>query len=388
MRIALVTETFLPATDGIVTRLTHTIRNLTQKGHEVRVFAPAGSVSTFSGVEVTSLPGFPYPFYPEKRFAWPLPALVKPLLDAKPDVIHAAGPIVLGMGAVLIAKRCHIPLVASYHTHLAVYAKRYNVPFLGPVSWFYLRNLHNLADVSLATSHAMVRELREHGFRRMRYWPRGLDHAAFQPQDTPEKKRAWSLRDDRFTLLYVGRIAHEKDLRTILEPMKLLPEAHLILVGDGPARAELTVDYASANVTFAGPLYGRDLAEAYASADLFVFPSVTETLGLVVMEAMASGLPVLAVKSEPTLELLKGERNGTWFDGADPSTFIAQVRALSQDVDRLTEMTAFGVLRAQRWNWDHATDELIRTYDAAIRLAKWKRARPERRMGGEPVCVE
>lgn len=308
MRIAIFTETFLPATDGVVTRLKHTIRELTRMGDEVMVLSPRtkGTPASYAGAEVVGFPGVAFPPYPQIRLAPPHPGVGRALRRFRPDVIHVVNPIVLGMGGIYYARRHRVPLVASYHTNVAAYARYYNLGFMETFTHWATRTIHNQADVNLCTSESVRGELIEQGVKRVRVWPHGVDSGLFGPE---KATRAWRERlsggePDKKLLAFVGRIAPEKNIGQARAVLERLPDTRMAIIGDGPAREATKREFAGTPTVFTGLLQNEDLAGALASADVFVLPSTTETLGMATIEALASGVPVLAARSDVSSEVV------------------------------------------------------------------------------------
>ena len=245
MRIALVTEVFLPAVDGVVTRLRRTLEELPRAGDDVLMIAPAGGPESYAGVPVLGVRGLRVPLYPDgegyppKRVALPGPALSGALRAYRPDVVHAIQPVLLGVGAVAFARRNRVPLVASYHAHLTSYARLYRLGWLESAGRRYLRGLHNCAQVNLATSQATLAELRSQRIERLALWPYGVDLQRFHPgQATRQWRERLSGGDpERLVLLYVGRLAKEKTVERLVEAVRARPDVALAIVGDGPLRA-------------------------------------------------------------------------------------------------------------------------------------------------------
>ncbi len=369
MKIALFTETFLPSTDGIVTRLLATIDYLIDSGHALAIIAPYGAPKLYKGIPILSISGFPYPFYPQLKFCPPSRSMGAFLREFQPDLIHVINPVVLGLGGIFYAKKMRIPLVASFHTHLAKYAQTYNLPFLAPVAWHYLRFIHNLASVNLATSQAMVRELSGRRYRNVRWWEGGVDTELFHPRFQSETMRS-TLTDghpENFILLYVGRLAHEKNLAQIRPLLDAIPNLSVAFIGDGPARIKLGQAFSGSKAKFFGFLHGEELASAYASADAFIFPSTTETLGLVLLEAMSSGLPVIAAESAPTIELFQNQELGIVYRSGNMSSLIEAVRLLMAQPDLRNRMSLNARSAAQTRNWIAPTQRLVHYYGAAMR---------------------
>lgn len=360
MRIALFTETFLPKVDGIVTRLRHTVEHLQRQGDEVLVVCPAGGLKEYMGAQILGLSAFPLPMYPELKIALPRPAIRKRLEKFQPDLIHVVNPAVLGLAGIYYAKTLDIPLVASYHTHLPQYLQHYGFGAMEGFLWELLKAVHNQAQLNLCTSTAMVKELRDHGIERVDLWQRGVDTEMFQPHLTSAKMR------DRLTqghpesplLLYVGRVSPEKEIEQIKPVLEAIPQARLAIVGDGPHRSVLEEHFAGTATNFVGYLKGLELASAFASADAFVFPSRTETLGLVVLEAMAAGCPVVAANSGGIPDIVTDGDNGYLFDPADPHGAIKATQRLLAAQGERDRLRANARREAERWGWPAATGQL------------------------------
>lgn len=364
MRIAFVTETWLPASDGIITRLTATLTELQRHGHEILVIAPDNCLRSVArvrqptGVTVRTVPSQGLRFlYGGQRWGLPLPAVDRYLRDFGPDVVHLVNPLLLGLAGHLSSTRRRVPTVVSYHTDVAAYAARYHLRWTGPIQWSLLRHVHAGAQVSLATSHTAIAQLAQQRIANVRLWPRGVDLHRFHPGQQP---RPTTATDTPRTALYVGRLAREKDLHRLAP---LLGRYRLRVVGDGPARPEVEDQLPTA--TFTGTLTGSELSTAYRSADVFVFPSTTDTLGLVLLEALASGLPVVAADSPASREVLAGCPVARLFPADDPYR-------LPGIVDDLLDSASPEVLSAQarryaeQAGWAEATATLIDYYRLAV----------------------
>ncbi|MBB6734168.1 glycosyltransferase family 4 protein [Cohnella zeiphila] len=367
MKIAIVTETFLPSTDGIVTRLCATIRWLREQGHDIAVIAPDLGVYDFEGVSVLGIPARTFFLYPSKKLSFPNRRVGDLLRKLRPDLVHVVNPAMLGVAGIYYARRLRLPLVASYHTQIPKYADYYRLPFLKPILWRYFRTLHNRADLNLCTSQSVLTELSDKGFRRVHLWKRGVDVDQFGPhrRDSEMRDRLSGRRPEKTVLLYVGRLAPEKGIEQIRDVLASSPGICLALVGDGPHRAHLENYFQGTNTVFTGFLHGEELAKAYASADLFVFPSTTETLGLVILEAMASGVPIVAGRSGPTCEQIEDGVTGLLFDADRPG-------GLAEAVARLTDETvreriaaqAYGAV--QRLGWSEPSAQLLGYYQDVL----------------------
>lgn len=365
MRIALFTETFLPKVDGIVTRLRHTVENLQHQGQQVLIVAPEGGLKEYKGAQIHGVSGVPLPLYPELTLALPRPSIGEALDRFVPDLVHVVNPAVLGLGGIFYAKTRNIPLVASYHTHLPQYLQHYGLGSLEGLLWELLKLAHNQAQLNLCTSTAMVKELQCHGIERVELWQRGVDTDTFQPSlFCPTMRHHLSQGHPEAPLLiYVGRVSAEKQIEEIKPVLEAIPEARLAIVGDGPHRDILQEWFKNTPTHFVGYLQGVELATAYASADAFIFPSRTETLGLVLLEAMAAGCPVVAARSGGIPDIVVDGVNGYLFDPKDPQGAIcATVKLLAAQQER-EKLRKNARIEAERWGWPAATKQLVSYYD-------------------------
>ena len=368
MRIALFTETFLPKVDGIVTRLSHTVDHLQRLGHQVLVFSPEGGLKEYKGAKINGIPGFPLPLYPELKLALPRPSIRQELELFQPDLIHIVNPAVLGVGGLYYAKSLGIPLVASYHTHLPKYLEHYGLGMLEGLLWELLKAMHNQAVVNLVTSTAMQDALVEHGVERVKVWQKGVDTESFDPSLASAEMRSHLTQGhpDSPLLLYVGRLSAEKEIDRIKPVLEAIPGARLALVGDGPYRADLERIFADTPTLFAGYMTGKVLGAAFASADAFVFPSRTETLGLVLLEAMAAGCPVIAANAGGIPDIVTDGVNGYLFDpDAEDGAIAATQRLLASASERET-LRYNARAEAERWGWAAATLQLQGFYQAVL----------------------
>ncbi|KZL49431.1 glycosyl transferase [Nodularia spumigena CENA596] len=369
MRIALFTETFLPKIDGIVTRLRHTVDHLQRNGDQVLVFAPDGGITEHKGAKVYGVTGFPLPLYPELKMALPRPAIGYALEEFQPDIIHVVNPAVLGLAGIFYSKMLKIPLVASYHTHLPQYLQHYGLGMLEGFLWELLKGAHNQAALNLCTSTVMMEELTEHGIERVKVWQRGVDTEFFHPDlaSLEMRSRLSQNHPESPLLLYVGRLSAEKEIERIKPILEAIPHARLALVGDGPHRQELEKHFADTPTHFVGYLTGQELGSAFASADAFIFPSRTETLGLVLLEAMAAGCPVVAARSGGIPDIVTDGVNGYLFEPtADIQDAInATVRLLQHKQER--EVIRQNARKeAENWGWSAATCQLQDYYQKVV----------------------
>jgi glycosyltransferase involved in cell wall biosynthesis len=372
MRIAIFTETFLPKVDGIVTRLKHTVEHLQNFGNEVCVFCPDGGLREYKGAKIEGVSGFPLPLYPELKLAFPRPSMREAIEAFKPDLIHVVNPAVLGLGGIYYSRSLNIPLIASYHTHLPKYLEHYNLGMLEGVLWELLKAMHNKAALNLCTSTAMQQALTEHAIERVEVWQKGVDTVTFRPDLRSDAMRSrltqghTDRHPDAPILIYIGRLSAEKEIDRIKPVLEAIPGARLALVGDGPHREDLEKHFAGTATHFVGYLAGEELGAAYASADAFIFPSRTETLGLVLLEAMAAGCPVIAANAGGIPDIVTNGINGFMFDPADEQgAIVATQKLLGMKAER--ELLRHNArVEAERWGWEASTRQLERFYISVL----------------------
>lgn len=363
MRVALVCETFLPDVNGVTTTLCRLLEHLQHAGHEALLFAPYGAPSEYAGAQVVPLGGMPLPLYPEVKLTPPQPGFTAHLRRFRPDLLHLVGPVVAGAVVPFVARNLRLPLIGSYHTDFGAYSHHYGLGFLQRGVNRWLRWIHNRCRVTLCPSTYTLSTLRQFGFRRLRIWGRGVDTERFHPRYRSEAWRASvGLQPDETLLLYVGRLAAEKRVELLPEALRGLDKARLVLVGDGPYRAELERRCVGLPVHFTGYLKGEALAIAFASADLFVFPSDTDTFGQVIQEAMASGLPVVGARSGGSLDLIREGQNGSLFAPGVASDLRTRLRPLVANPTLRTSFGQAGRLFAESRSWPRVMDELMGYY--------------------------
>lgn len=373
MKIAIITETFLPSTDGVVTRLKACIRYFLKEGHEVRVIAPDLGVYEFEGVKVDGVPARTLPFYRSKKFALPNRKVKDLLRQYGPDIVHVVNPAILGLSGVYYAKRLGFPMIASYHTNVAKYLDYYKLTPFKFFIWWYFRKLHNQAEINLCTSQAVKEELVRRRFYNVHVWKRGVDTALFHPNkfDETMRDKLTNGRPQKKILLYAGRLAAEKEIEKIKSVLEKSNEFVLAIVGDGPYRKELEKHFAGTNVVFTGLLHGEDLAKAYASSDVFVFPSTTETLGLVITEAMASGLPLVAAKSGPTCEQIQDNHTGLLYDPNKPNDFTETMLKFEDETLR-KRLAKTAHKEISQMDWNAQSKQILDFYKDVVSMSREK----------------
>ena len=331
MDIRLVTETYLPDINGVATTLGCLVDALRVRGHRVSVTCPRGRVRRDLG-DGAEVPGLALPFYPEVRFGLPRRrAFLEAWREDPPDVVHIATEGPLGASALAAARALDLPVTTSLHTNFHAYARAYRLGWLAAPVMRYLRRFHNRSDCTFIPTDKQATELAANGFERLTVLGRGVDTELFSPARRDVDLRAsWGADEHTPVLLHVGRLAAEKNLDMLIEAMDLArsinPTTRLVIVGDGPERSRLARHLPGA--VFTGALRGEALARHYASADGFLFPSLTETFGIVVLEAMASGLDCLSFDYAAGRMLIESGTNGLLAPTDEPETFLDHVPAL------------------------------------------------------------
>lgn len=364
MRVALFTETFLPKIDGIVTVVCLLLDHLAKRGIESVIVAPKLGCEQYNQTRVIGVNGVRFPLYPEIRVGPPTLSTYHQLKAFNPDVAHYIHPILIGVPGMLMAKRLGVPTVASFHLDVARIAHHYGMGFVEPFTDFATKVVFNAADVSLAPSKLIQRDMEGIGVRNVRLWKRGVDSEKFNPRYRNADMRA-VLSDghaDQTLLLYVGRVSAEKQIDQIKAVLETVPNTRLAIIGDGPARADLEAHFAGLPVKFMGYMKGQALSEAYASADMFVFPSALETFGLVVVEAMAAGLPVVSSRVGGVRDVVEEGVTGYTFDVNDIQGMIEGVRHVATSRERITEMGHAARRFAETQSWDAMMDEVVDVY--------------------------
>lgn len=344
LAIAVVSETCPPEVNGVAMTVGRLVDGLRQRGHRVEVVRPRQTLDDAGGADELSVAALPLPGYYGLRFGLPAQGLlVRRWRQRRPDVVHVVTEGPLGWSAVSAARRLGIAVTSGYHTNFDRYSAHYGFGWLRPAVAAYLRALHRRTLLTMVPTAALAAELAGSGIAGVRVVGRGVDTGLYDPaRRSPRLRARWGVADGQPACLYVGRLAPEKNLQLVLEAFAAIrrqhPGARLIWVGDGPAADSLARTHPEHH--FAGMRSGSDLAAHYASADLFLFPSLTETYGNVVAEAMASGLPVVAYRSAAAAELIAHGDNGAVAPPGDAAAFCAAALWLLADRSRLQEIGA------------------------------------------------
>lgn len=365
MRVAIVTENFLPKLDGVTRTLAMLLEHLQRQGHAALLLGPEGAPRRYAGARIIAARGVPLPLYPELRLLFPAPALERRLALFRPDIVHVVDPMILGAAGIVWGQRLGVPVLASYHTNLAAYCSYFHLGALAAPLWAYRRLLHNQCAMTLSPSPSTATELQQQGFSRVAVWSRGVDAELFSPERRSPTWRARITGDTTTPIvLYTGRLSHEKNLTALVSAFTSLQSrrAHLVFVGDGPARADLERALAGHPATFLGYLRGEALAETFASADVFAFPSLTETFGQVVHEAMASGLPVVAFDAEGVRDQILPGKTGLLAPPNDTAAFAKLLDDLLTHTDRRRALGIHAREVTISHTWHAVMDNLLAVY--------------------------
>lgn len=334
LSLALVTETYPPEVNGVAMTLGRLVGGLEKRGHRIRIVRPRqkGEASRQVADGQLLTPGLPIPRYPELRFGLPAAGRLHAAWQARPpDIVHIATEGPLGFSALAAARRLAIPVMSTFHTNFHSYSRHYGIGWLHGRIESYLRWFHNRTAATLVPTRTLADTLTRQGFRNVGVLSRGVDTRLFHPiRRCARLRRQWGAQESDPVAIVVGRLAPEKNLDLALAAFAALRQSHpgarLVFVGDGPLRK--TLERRHPDCHFAGNRSGEDLAAHYASADLFLFPSLTETFGNVVAEALASGLPVVAYACAAAADLVVDGRNGMLAPPGDAGRFIAAARRL------------------------------------------------------------
>lgn len=339
LRISFVTETYPPDVNGVAMTLQRVVEGLQSLGHDVWLVRPRPSApASQNGQENESLVrGMPIPLYPELKLGLPAKRyLVRLWTRNRPDLVHVATEGPLGWSAIQAARKLKIPMTSDFRTNFHAYSRFYNVGFLHKAILRYLRKFHNATQCTMVPTDELRQSLGPLGFQRLVVIPRGIDTDLFDPtKRSVDLRRAWGVGPETTVLLSVGRLAAEKNLDLTVKAYQHVrrkgADVRLVVVGDGPLREQIAG--ACPDAIFTGTQRGESLAVHYASADVFLFPSVTETFGNVTLEAMASGLAVVAFDCAAARQLIRHADSGCLAAVGDEIEFLALTNRLARETD-------------------------------------------------------
>ena len=374
LRIALVTETYPPEINGVAMTLGRQVDELQRRGHQIQLIRPKQGVFDVAvsnqHLEEVLKPGVPIPRYAGLKLGLPAKAaLVKLWRFKRPDLVHIATEGPLGWSALSAAQKLRLPVSTDFHTNFHSYSRHYGAGWLRRPILAYLRKFHNKACVTLVPTNAIREELQQHGYQNLEVVARGVDTELFHPDRRDATLRAsWGVLDDTPVVLYVGRLAAEKNLPLVFSAFDAMRQENqrlkLVLVGDGPELSTLKTRYPDA--IFCGLRRDEDLARHYASADIFLFPSLTETFGNVTTEAMASGLAVIAYDYAAAEALIQHRINGLVAAPQDSTAFIREAVSLVTDPSQIKGIGRNAFQTALSISWPGVHDRFERVLQTLV----------------------
>lgn len=368
INVAYFSATMQKDQDGVARVLYHWIERFEKNNMHCIFFSPSLSIKKQANSRIYKVPSVPLPMRKTYRLALPGFFFKKKLDKFKPDLMHINCPDPSGTDAIAYARKHHIPIVATYHTHFTSYLKYYKMEMLEPFIWSYLRKLYNDCDRVYVPSIPVMKELKANGFRNLVYMPHGVESRSFNKSFRSESWRKELGLKGEIALLYVGRLVWEKDLDILAKAYNSLHKrknVKFIIVGEGPIMDELKTMMPSA--IFLGKLTGKNLATAYASSDIFVFPSTTETFGNVILEAMISGIPCVCANVGGPKGIIKDGFNGMLAKPHDAKDFEKKIVQLIKHPKQREKIADNGLEYANSQTWDKVCHKLFKDYRDVIK---------------------
>lgn len=370
MRVAIVTESFPPVFNGVANSVVRVLDTLKAEGHEAIVIAPTTPGKYFNGFRTHRVPSLPLFQF---QLGLPNPVVSKILDDFKPDVVHAASPVLLGAQAVAWADRNQVPAVAIFQTDIAAYAERYGFKLLRPMVDRMMANFHSGATINLAPTTEVRDYLVRLGLSNVEVWGRGVDLELFHPQRKStavvrELRKEFAPNGQRI-VGFVGRLAPEKQVDRFAE-LFTIPNTTFVIVGDGPERLSLEQKFRGADVHFVGKHSGEDLANHYASFDAFVHFGAEETFGQTIQEAQAAGVPVIAPYAGGPKFLIETGISGYLVDHLIPNGFTPILANLLADDELMARIGEGGRRKVLDKSWAANNAKLLEFYASAMEMTK------------------
>lgn len=363
MRVAIVTESFLPTVNGVSNSVARVTEELEHAGHEVMIIAPGKGPEVFSRSAVVRTAAVPLPGYADIPVGMPTSRTFAALQDFGPDVVHVGGPVALGAWGLSAARRLAIPSVALYQTDFPRFARHYKVGAAEGLAWRWLRRIHSMAELTLAPSSAAAWDLRRNRVPRVRIWGRGVDLERFNPSRRDEDLRRRIAPDGELVVGYVGRLAPEKNV-SLLRALRGVSGIRLVVVGDGPDRPRLA--RALPRAVFTGYKGGTELAALFASLDVFVHTGAHETFCQTIQEALSSGVPVVGPAVGGPLDLIRHGGNGLLYRPGDGRALRRAVAQMANDRAGTARMAAAARPGVDGRTWANLTSQLVGHYTDAI----------------------
>ena len=374
MKIALYSGTYVKDKDGAVKSITQLVSSFRKQGHQVTVWSPDVShLDNHNGLTVHTMPAVPIPQYPDYKLGFFRPETRRQLDAFAPDIVHISTPDIVGRGFLLYAKKKSLPLASAFHTDFPSYLKYYRLRFAEGPFWKYLSWFYNCCDIVFAPNESVRRKLADQNIRNVEIWSRGVDKELFDPsRRSPALRSAWNSAG-KVVFVYAGRFVLYKDIEVVMKVYERFMEAgygdrvRFVMIGSGPKEAEMKRRMPEA--LFTGYLTGVDLSEAYASGDIFLFPSITEAFCNVALEALASGLPVVVSNEGGCRDIVERSGGGVIARSGDVDDFFEKCLELFENSSRYRELKARGLAFAETRSWLAINSVVIDRYEKMVNFA-------------------
>ncbi|GAB2501836.1 GDP-mannose-dependent alpha-mannosyltransferase [Corynebacterium atrinae] len=369
MRVAIVAESFLPNVNGVTNSVLRVLEHLHREGHEAVVIAPGArdfqeEIGEYLGFEIIRVPTVRIPLIDSLPVGIPNTTVADELRAFRPDIVHLASPFVLGAAGAFAARQLRVPAVAVYQTDIAGFATKYHLSPLAAAAWDWTRTIHNTCQRTLAPSSLTIADLRKHGIQHVRHWGRGVDALRFDPQKrSSQLRRQWDPSGRRKIVGFVGRLASEKGVHR-LAALANRRDIQLVIIGDGPSRGEL--ESLMPGAIFTGALGGEELAQAYASLDLFVHTGEFETFCQAIQEAQASGVPTIGPRAGGPVDLIQERYNGLLLDVDTFSTDLPAAAEWLLHPQRHDQLRLNARISVRSKTWESLCDQLMGYYGEVL----------------------
>ncbi|MEI6847992.1 MAG: glycosyltransferase family 1 protein [Chlorobiaceae bacterium] len=367
MKIALYSGTYVKNKDGAVKSIYQLVSSFKKNSDQLCVWSPdVSSRDDHNGVSVYSMPSMQLPLYPDYKLGFFTATTHRQLERFSPDIVHISTPDIIGRKFLLYAHSKSLPVVSVFHTDFPSYLSYFNLGFAEKLIWRYLTWFYNKCDVVFAPNESVLRKLEDKKINNVAIWSRGIDRELFHPLRRSEELRtAWNA-SGRKVIVYAGRFVHYKDVEIVMRVYERFIEAgysecvRFVLIGSGPAEEEMKQRMPEA--VFTGYLTGSRLSEAYASGDIFFFPSTTEAFCNVALEALSSGLPAIVSNAGGCRNIIDKSGGGLVARAGDVEDFFGKCRELYSNFQLYEELRAFGLAYAEKQSWATVNSVVIDCY--------------------------
>lgn len=388
MRLTLVTETYVPEINGVAKTLERIVNELTDRGHRVHIIRPQQkNEASVNSASLTTVRGMPIPGYSGLQFGLPAGRLLAKLWKQDtPDIIYVATEGPLGASAINAANRLNIPVVSGFHTNFHAYSKHYRLGWFENIIFVYLKRLHNRTMCTLTPSPEIVSRLKQRGINNAELFSRGVDTDIYNPCHRQQALRSqWGIPEDMPLALHVGRVAAEKNIQLVIDSYHAMqqvePQLRLVMVGDGPLLGKLKRRHPG--IIFTGPKVGLELSQHYAAADIFLFASESETFGNVILEAMSSGLAVVAYNYAAAAMHINNQLNGIVVEPGNAAEFCNAAVNLIKHPETITAVRKQARATAERLDWHHLIDHFEKVLVRYVKSKPCDKRKPEQAVSAD-----